>query len=131
MGAGRCGDIVRYSTSRVPNPFPISFAKKRDGDRLGKPLWEARASIDVSFRSRPFLVGTPKTPHVRITKGDMFRFSARCSGSPHTERRRLHFSSHHFDHLAGSQTELSANRIERGSIFPSHLDDAIDICWSE
>ena len=126
-----CDDIDRYNTLRFPNPFPTSCARKKDDCRLSKFLLEVHVSTDVAFRSRPFLVGAPKAANFEFTKCDMFRFSARRSGSPHAERGRLHLSSHDFDHFARSQTELSSNRIERGSILPSHLNNAINICRSE
>lgn len=43
----------------------------------------------------------------------------------------MHFLPHQLDDFAGSQTELSADRIKACSILPGHLDDSVDVCHSE
>ena len=63
----RYDDTDRYSTLRVPNLFPTSFSMRMDACRPCKLSWEAHASIDVSFRSRPFLVGAAKSADIKST----------------------------------------------------------------
>jgi hypothetical protein len=57
----------------------------------------------------------------------VLRLAACGSRSPKSKRGGLHFGSHELDDLAWSETELSLNGIESGSILPGHLNNTIDI----
>lgn len=57
----------------------------------------------------------------------MLGLSSRRSFSPKTKRAWLKRCSHQLNHVPGRQTELSANGIEAGTIFPGHLNDAVKL----
>jgi len=59
----------------------------------------------------------------------VLRVSTGRAGPPQLERTRFEIRSQEFDYLTGGPLELHADGVERGPIFPCHLDDAVDLFW--
>ncbi len=57
----------------------------------------------------------------------MFRLSTIGAFSPESKRIWFQFRSHQLDDFSRIEAKLFADSIERRSIFPSHLDDAVDL----
>ena len=68
-----------------------------------------------------------KPTHFKRAFQGMFRCSTRRSATPISKRRRLEIFAHQLDNLARFESELDSDRIEGRSIFPGHLDDAINL----
>ena len=57
----------------------------------------------------------------------MLRVSTGRAGQPKLKRTRFEMRSHEFDDFTECQLELLADGVESCSIFPRHLDDAVDL----
>ena len=68
-----------------------------------------------------------ETTHLKRALQSVFRCSTRRSATPISKRRRLEIFPHQFDNLARFESELDSDRIKGRSIFPGHLDNAIDL----
>ncbi len=77
------------------------------------------------------LAGATKPTYQEASLFEMFCFPPRSPLSPKLERSRAKLPSHQFNDLAGRQSELDTDRIERRSILPSHLNDAVDVAASK
>jgi hypothetical protein len=61
----------------------------------------------------------------------VFGISTGRACSPQSKRGLLQVLSHQLDDLTGLEPKLFANRFERRTIFPGHLNDAVRLCVGE
>ncbi len=78
-----------------------------------------------------FLAWASKTSDFETSQGNVFRLPTTRSCSPQSERRWLEFASHEGNNLARSQAKLLSNHVKARSIFPSHLNDSVDIRYRQ
>ena len=57
----------------------------------------------------------------------MLGFSTGDSLPPQAKRSRLHLRSHYIDHSRFVDPKTEFNRVERGSVFPCHFDNTLQL----
>jgi hypothetical protein len=72
------------------------------------------------------LVGASKALDILAPIPLMLCTSTRHPFSPHFKRGRLHFSAHDFSHFILPDSKLLGNGFEGRTVFPRHLNDAVN-----
>jgi len=69
--------------------------------------------------------------HLSAAEFAVLGYPAPHSGTPHFERTGCQFGTHDFDHARFCHTRSFVDRLKRGSILPSHLNDRGDVAWTQ
>jgi hypothetical protein len=78
-----------------------------------------------------FLIGRLEADDRVLAQCQMFGLATADAATPELETGALHGLAHQFDHLRLRDAELGSDGIESGAVFPSHLDDAVDVVTRE